>query len=127
MCILCHIKTLLYHYYTYYFSYYFSYYFTADYYIIVLFHYYITIISIILLLILIISGFVIPILNQMADADSRPMRRAMTVSVQERQQSFGMTRQALFAKPSPPIQVNKDYYTHYFLYYTYYFECMSRI
>ena len=61
MCILCHIKTLLYHYYTYYFSYYFSYYFTADYYFTVLFHYYITIISIILLLILIISGFVIPI------------------------------------------------------------------
>ena len=33
MCILKHIKTLLYHYYTYYFSYYFSYYITADYYI----------------------------------------------------------------------------------------------
>ena len=49
------------------------------------------------------------------------------ISVQERQQSFGMTRQARSAKPSPPIHVNNAYYTHYFLYYTYYFECMSRI
>ena len=61
MCILYHIKTLLYHYYTYYVSYYISYYITADYYIIVLYHYYITIIPIILLLNLIISGFAIPI------------------------------------------------------------------
>ena len=61
MCILYHIKTLLYHYYTYYVSYYISYYITADYYIIVLYHYYITIILIILLLNLIISGFAIPI------------------------------------------------------------------
>jgi len=44
------------------------------------------------------------------------------ISVQERQQSFGMTRQARSAKPSPPIHVNNAYYTHYFLYYTYYFE-----
>ena len=49
------------------------------------------------------------------------------ISVQERQQSFGMTRQARSAKPSPPIHVNNAYYTHYFLYYTYYFECLSTI
>ncbi len=30
-------------------------------------------------------------------------------------------------KPSQHIELNKDYYTHYFLYYTYYFECLSRI
>ena len=127
MCILCHIKTLLYHYYTYYFSYYFSYYITADYYIIVLYHYYITIILIILLLILIISGFVIPIFRSWQTPILVLCAERWLISVQERQQSFGMTRQALFAKPSPPIQVNKDYYTHYFLYYTYYFECLSRI
>ncbi len=51
------------------------------------------------------------------------------ISLQQHQQSFGMTtgRQACFMKPSQHIQLNEDYYTHYFLYYTYYFGCLSRI
>ena len=76
MCILCHIKTLLYHYYTYYFSYYFSYYITADYYIIIslLYHYYTNYFTI-------NSDYIRvchPNFQELADADSRPMRRAMT-------------------------------------------------
>ncbi len=82
MCILCHIKTLLYHYYTYCFSYYFSYYITAAesgrllYHCIIslLYHYYTNYFTI-------NSDYIRlchPNFQELADADSRPMRRAMT-------------------------------------------------
>ncbi len=60
------------------FSYYFSYYITAYYYFIVLFHYYFTIIPIIFT---IISDYIRvshPFFQELADANLRPMRQAMT-------------------------------------------------
>ena len=34
---------------------------------------------------------------------------------------------ARFMQQNQHFQLNKDYYTHYFLYYTYYFQCLCRI
>jgi hypothetical protein len=78
MCILFHIISLFFHDYTYYFSYYFSYYITAYYYFIVLFHYYFTIIPIIFTIIPDYIRGLHPFFQELADANLRPMLRAMT-------------------------------------------------
>ncbi len=49
------------------------------------------------------------------------------ISVQEHLQCFGMNRRALFIKISQDVQLNEDYNTHYLFYYTYHFECLTRI
>jgi hypothetical protein len=38
-----------------------------------------------------------------------------------------INRQVWFIKPSQHMQLKENYYTHYFLYYTYHFECLTRI
>ncbi len=75
---LFHIISLLFHYCTYYFSYYFSYYITAYYYFIVLFHYYFTIIPIIFTIISDYIRVLHPFFKELADANLRTLRRAMT-------------------------------------------------
>ncbi len=83
MCILFHSISLLFHYYTYHFSYYFSYYITliiitAHYYFIVLFYYYFTIIPIIFTIISDYIRVLHSFFQELADANLRPLRRAMT-------------------------------------------------
>ena len=70
--------SLLCHDYTYYLSYYFSYYVTAMYYFIVLCHYYVTIIAIICTIISYYFKVSPPYFQELVDAYSRPMHRAMT-------------------------------------------------
>ena len=70
--------SLLCHDYTYYLSYYFSYYVTAMYYFIVLCHYYVTIIAIICTIISYYFKVLPPYFQELVDAYSRPMHRAMT-------------------------------------------------
>ena len=70
--------SLLCHDYTYYLSYYFSYYVTAMYYFIVLCHYYVTIIAIICTIISYYFRVSPPYFQELVDAYSRPMHRAMT-------------------------------------------------
>ncbi len=129
MCILKHIKTILYHHYTYYII--------LNFLLIFLLYQMQTItfsiISLLYLFFSIISDYI-----RLSHPNFQPGRwqtpglvlcaeRWMISSVQECQQCFGMTRRARFMKPSQHIQQNEDYYEPYFLYYTYYFESLSRI
>ena len=86
--------------------------------------YYFTIISLLyllfLLLFLIISGFRIPIFRSWRTPILVWCAERWLMSVQDRQLRFGKTRHACFMKPSPHTQLKEDYYTHYFLYYSYY-------
>jgi hypothetical protein len=38
-----------------------------------------------------------------------------------------INRRVCFIKPNQHFQLNKGYYTHYNLYYTHYFKCLTRI
>jgi hypothetical protein len=118
--------TLLWHYYTYYFSNYFSYYVTFRLLFFLLWHYYDTIIPIISLLFFIISGVHVPIERSWQTPILVLCAKRWLISVQERQQYFGMNRRACFINTSQHIQLYKDYYTYYFFYYTNYFDYLTR-
>ncbi len=115
------IISLLYHYYTYFF-YYFSYYFSSDYY----FYYYITIITLLFWLIFlfffIILGVHIPIYRSWQTPILVLCAERWLRSVLGRKGSFMINRRACFINPSQHIQLNENYYTNYFLSYTYYFD-----
>ncbi len=62
-----------------------------------------------------------------ADANSRPLCPAMTDRSPAALANLLEDQASLFYEAGQDVQLNQDYYTHYFLYYTYYFKCLSRI
>jgi hypothetical protein len=80
-----------------------------------LFHYYFTTKLFIFAIISDYFRVLHPYFQELADANTRPKRRAMTDKCTGVQTKIWVTRQAHLMMQSPHIQLREHYYTHYII------------